>query len=129
MKINGQQRATLGATPKIQQRRESGQTHQQNKQHLDRSLPPQQLIDQISAMTHTDQHTHSRKYIMKHMRQQTTSGNVWQRLATSGNVWIGTSHVFLPTWCCSKCDSWSSYHDERTRWQAMKNAQLAKQEE
>jgi hypothetical protein len=27
------------------------------------------------------------------------------------NVWIGTSHVFLPTFWCSKCDSWSSHHD------------------
>jgi hypothetical protein len=49
------------------------------------------------------------------------------------NVWIGTSHIFLPTFWCSKCNSWSSHHnklhDERTRWQAMKTAQLAKQEE
>jgi hypothetical protein len=53
--------------------------------------------------------------------------------APTDNVWIGTSHIFLPTFCCSKCDSWPSHHeklhDEHTRWQAMKNAQLAKQEE
>jgi hypothetical protein len=49
------------------------------------------------------------------------------------NIWIGTSHVFLPTFWCSKCDSWSSHHaklhDERIRWQTMKNAQLAKQDD
>jgi hypothetical protein len=49
------------------------------------------------------------------------------------NVWIGTSHIFLPTFWCSKCDGWYSHHDklhdERLRWQAMKNAQLSKQEE
>jgi hypothetical protein len=53
--------------------------------------------------------------------------------APTDKVWIGTSHVLLPTIWCSKCDSWSSHHDkfhyERTRWQAMKNAQLLKQEE
>jgi hypothetical protein len=26
------------------------------------------------------------------------------------NIWIGVSHVFLPTFWCSKCDSWSSHH-------------------
>jgi hypothetical protein len=49
------------------------------------------------------------------------------------NVWIGTSHVFLPTFWCSKCDIWSSHHDklhdERLQWQATKNAQLLKQED
>jgi hypothetical protein len=49
------------------------------------------------------------------------------------NVCIGTLHVFLPTFWCLKCDSWSSHHDklhdEGTRWQAMKNAQLLKQED
>jgi hypothetical protein len=49
------------------------------------------------------------------------------------NMWIGTSHIFLPTFWCSKCDSWSSHHDkihdERIRWQAMKNAQMVKQDE
>jgi hypothetical protein len=53
--------------------------------------------------------------------------------APTDNIWIGTSHIFLPTCWCSKFDSWSSHHDklhdERTRWQAMKTAQLAKQEE
>jgi hypothetical protein len=48
-------------------------------------------------------------------------------------IWIGTSHVFSPTFWCSKCDSWSSHHDklhdERIRWQTMKNAQMAKQDE
>jgi hypothetical protein len=48
------------------------------------------------------------------------------------NVCIVTSHVLLPTFWCSKWDSWSSHHDtlhdERLRWQAMKNAQLSKQE-
>jgi hypothetical protein len=47
------------------------------------------------------------------------------------NIWIGISHVFLTTFWCSKCDSWSSHHDkihdERIRWQNMKNAQMAKQ--
>jgi hypothetical protein len=42
------------------------------------------------------------------------------------NIWIGVSHVFLPTFWCSKCDSWSSHHDkiheERIRWQTMKDA-------
>jgi hypothetical protein len=45
----------------------------------------------------------------------------------------GFSHVFLSTFWCSKCDSWSSHHDklhdERIRWQNMKNAQIAEQEE
>jgi hypothetical protein len=49
------------------------------------------------------------------------------------NIWIGTSHVLLPTFWCSKCDSWSSHHDKlhgkRIRWQTMKNAQLAKQDD
>jgi hypothetical protein len=49
------------------------------------------------------------------------------------NIWIGISQVFLSTFWCSKCDSWSSHHDkihdERIRWQNMKNAQMAKQEE
>jgi hypothetical protein len=49
------------------------------------------------------------------------------------NIWIGVSHVFLPTFWCSKCDSWSSNHDkiydERIRWQNMKDAQMAKQVE
>jgi hypothetical protein len=49
------------------------------------------------------------------------------------NIWIGTSHVFLPTFWCSKCDSWSSHHDklhyECIRWQRMKNTQLAKQDD
>jgi hypothetical protein len=49
------------------------------------------------------------------------------------NIWISTSHIFSPTFWCSKCDSWSSHHDkihdERIRWQTMKNAQMAKQED
>jgi hypothetical protein len=49
------------------------------------------------------------------------------------NLWIGTSHIFLPTFWCSKCDSWSSHHDklhdERIRWQTMKSAQLTKQDD
>jgi hypothetical protein len=49
------------------------------------------------------------------------------------NILIGTSHVFLPTFWCSKCDSWSihhvKFHDERIRWQTMKNAQMVKQDE
>jgi hypothetical protein len=49
------------------------------------------------------------------------------------NIWIGTSHVFLSTFWCSTCDSWSSHHDklhdERIRWQTMKNAQMVKQDE
>jgi hypothetical protein len=49
------------------------------------------------------------------------------------NIWIGVSHVFLPTFWCAKCDSWSSHHakihDERIRWQTMKDAQVAKQVE
>jgi hypothetical protein len=49
------------------------------------------------------------------------------------NISIGTSYVFLPTFWCAKCDSWSSHHDkihdEHLRWQKMKNAQMAKQEE
>jgi hypothetical protein len=28
------------------------------------------------------------------------------------NIWIGVSHVFLPTFWCAKCDSWSSHHDK-----------------
>jgi hypothetical protein len=47
------------------------------------------------------------------------------------NIWIGVSHVFLPTFWCAKCDSWSSHHDKihdkRIRWQNMKDAQVAKQ--
>jgi hypothetical protein len=49
------------------------------------------------------------------------------------NIWIGVSHVFLPTFWCSKCNSWSSHHDkihdERIRWQNMKDAQVEKQVE
>jgi hypothetical protein len=49
------------------------------------------------------------------------------------NLWIGTSHVFLPTFWCQKCNSWSSHHDqlhdERIRWQNNKNAQMAKMDE
>jgi hypothetical protein len=49
------------------------------------------------------------------------------------NIWIGVSHFVLPTFWCSKCDSWSSHndkiHDERIRWQTMKDAQAAKQVE
>jgi hypothetical protein len=49
------------------------------------------------------------------------------------NIWIGASHVFLPTFWCSKCDSWSSHHDkihdERIRWKTTKDAQVAKQVE
>jgi hypothetical protein len=56
-----------------------------------------------------------------------------EALTPTYNIWIETSHVLLPTSWCSKCDSWSiqndKLHDERTRWQAMKTAQLTKQEE
>jgi hypothetical protein len=49
------------------------------------------------------------------------------------NICIGTSHVFLSTFWCAKCDSCSSHHDklhdERIRWQTMKNAQMVKQDE
>jgi hypothetical protein len=49
------------------------------------------------------------------------------------NIWIGVSHVFLPTFWCANCNSWSSHHDkihdERIRWQNMKDAQVAKQVE
>jgi hypothetical protein len=49
------------------------------------------------------------------------------------NIWIGISHVFLPTFWCSKCDSWSSHHDKihdvRITWKNMKDAQMAKQVE
>jgi hypothetical protein len=49
------------------------------------------------------------------------------------NIWIGISQVFLPTFWCSKCDSWSSHHDKihdkHMRWQNMKDAQMAKQVE
>jgi hypothetical protein len=48
-------------------------------------------------------------------------------------IWIGVSHVFLPTLWCAKCNIWSSHHDqihdERIRWQNMKDAQVAKQVE
>jgi hypothetical protein len=49
------------------------------------------------------------------------------------NIWIGVSHIFLPTFWCAKCNSWSSQHDKihdkRIRWQNMKYAQVAKQVE
>jgi hypothetical protein len=49
------------------------------------------------------------------------------------NIWIGTSHVFLPTFWCQKCNSWSSHHDqlhdEGIRWQNNKIAHLAKLDE
>jgi hypothetical protein len=49
------------------------------------------------------------------------------------NIWIGVSHVFVPTFWCAKCNSWSSHHDkihdECIRWQNMKDAQVAKQVE
>jgi hypothetical protein len=48
-------------------------------------------------------------------------------------IWIVVSHVFLPTFWCVKCNSWSSHHekiyDEHIRWQNMKYAQIAKQVE
>jgi hypothetical protein len=49
------------------------------------------------------------------------------------NIYIGVSQVFLPPFWCAKCNSWSSHHetihDERIRWQNMKDAQVAKQVE
>jgi hypothetical protein len=49
----------------------------------------------------------------------------------TNNISIGVSQVFLPTFWCAKYDSWSSHHDkihdERIRWQNMKDAQVAKQ--
>jgi hypothetical protein len=49
------------------------------------------------------------------------------------NILIRTSHLFLPTFWCAKCDSWSSHHDKLHEkcigWQTMKNAQMAKQDE
>jgi hypothetical protein len=49
------------------------------------------------------------------------------------NIWISTSRVFLSAFWCSKYDSWSSHYDklydECIRWQTMKNAQMAKQDE
>jgi hypothetical protein len=125
MPMHEKQRGTyknLGAMPKIQQPQNHGLSRRPNKQPPDRSQPPQQLTDQLSAMTLTDQITSSWKRIVKHMCQQTTY-----------NVWIGTSHVCLPTFWCSKCNKWTSHHDKlndkRTRWQAMKDAQTAKQDE
>jgi hypothetical protein len=51
-------------------------------------------------------------------------------LKPTDKIWIGISHVFLPTFWCLKCDIWPSHHgkihDERIRWQNMKNAQMAK---
>jgi hypothetical protein len=45
------------------------------------------------------------------------------------NIWKGVSHLFSPSFWCAKCDSWSSHHDkihdERIRWQNMKDAQVA----
>jgi hypothetical protein len=52
---------------------------------------------------------------------------------STDKIWIGTSNIFLPTFWCSKCDSWSSHHDklhdERIGWQTMKNAQMVKQDQ
>jgi hypothetical protein len=49
------------------------------------------------------------------------------------SIWIGFSRVFLPTFWCAKCNSWSSHHekihDERIRVKNMKDAQVAKQVE
>jgi hypothetical protein len=49
------------------------------------------------------------------------------------NIWICTSHVFLPTFRCQKCNIWSSHHDqlhdEWIRWQNNKNAQMVKMDE
>jgi hypothetical protein len=49
------------------------------------------------------------------------------------NIWIVTSHEFLPTFWCQKCNSWSSHHDqlhdERIRWQTNRNAQMAKMDD
>jgi hypothetical protein len=49
------------------------------------------------------------------------------------NIWIGVSHVFLPTFWCAKCNSWSSHHDKIhdkcIRWQNMKDAQVVTQVE
>jgi hypothetical protein len=52
---------------------------------------------------------------------------------STDNIWIGVSHVFLPTFWCAKCNSWSSHHDkihdERIQWQNMKDAPIAKKVE
>jgi hypothetical protein len=49
------------------------------------------------------------------------------------NIWTRVLHVFLPTFLCAKCNSWSSHHDKihdkRIRCENMKDAQVAKQVE
>jgi hypothetical protein len=72
MKNSREQVPNLGARPKIQQIQNNGKTRQPNKQLRDQSQPPQQLTDQLSAMTRTDQNTSSRNRIMNHLHQQTT---------------------------------------------------------
>jgi hypothetical protein len=84
----------------------------------------------ISAPETTDQPTISyNPYLSTHVF---TKVNI-DAPKLADNIWIGISHVFLPTFWCSKCDSWSSHHDkihdERIRWQNMKYAQMAKQVE
>jgi hypothetical protein len=119
MTDNGEHRAFFGTPPKIERKRRPGKIHQQNKQHQDQYLPLQQWIDTISVTTNRSTHVFTKVNL--------------DAPKPTDNVWIGTSHILLPTFWCSKCDSWSSHHDKlhdkRLQWQAMKNDQLLKQEE
>jgi hypothetical protein len=118
MKINGVQKTTLGAPPNIKAKPWPDSSTKQTTPRL------------ISTAT-----TANRSNISYDPYRSThiyTKVNLDPPKPTD-NVWIGISHVLLPTFWCSKCNSWSSHHDklhdERLRWQAMKNAQLSKQEE
>jgi hypothetical protein len=84
----------------------------------------------ISTIATTDQTTIS--YDPRQSKHIFTKINI-NEPKTTDNIWIGTSHVFLPTFWCQKCNSWSSHHDqlhdERIRLQNNKNAQMAKMDE
>jgi hypothetical protein len=103
-----------------QQNQKHGQILQQNLQLQDQYLLQQQQIDPPSATIHTFLRMFSQKVNINAPKP-------------TDDIWIGVSHIFVPTFWCSKCNRWSSHHDkihdERIRWQNMKDAQMAKQVE
>jgi hypothetical protein len=84
----------------------------------------------ISTTATADQTTIS--YDPRQSKHIFTRINIHETKPTD-NICISTSHVFLPTFWCQKCNSWSSHHDqlhdEHNRWQNNKTVQLAKLDE
>jgi hypothetical protein len=117
MTNHGEPNSIRGDPKEKQQNRKNGQRLQQNSPLRDQYLLQQPCKDLPSAMINTFPHVFTKVNI--------------DAPKPTDNIWIGFSHVFLPTFWCAKCDSWSSHHekihDERIRWQNMKDAQIAKQ--